>query len=78
MVSNIGKIYNYNKKTGVGYIVTKDDCYMFTIDDIEFPVEKIYNGKLVKFRGEKVYKYTKKAFFIKQISDILEKKESTK
>ena len=74
---NIGKIYNYDEKTGVGDIITKDDKYMFTNDDVEFPLDQIYNGKLVRFRGEKVYKYTNKAFFIKSIED-REKKESTK
>ena len=48
----IGKVKDYNKFSGVGEIVTIDDTYIFTLDNL---VDcNIDNGDIVKFRAEKV------------------------
>lgn len=64
---NVGKVYNFNKKIGVGYIITKEAIYMFTINDLMIPVDELNDGDLVRFKGEKVYNKTYKAFFIKKM-----------
>ncbi len=63
----IGKIYSFNKTTGVGQIVTDEKIYMFTIDDLLVPIEELNDGDIVKFKGEKVYDKVDKAFFIKKL-----------
>ena len=62
-INKIGKIKEINKEFGVGEIVTIDDVYLFTINDIK---EDINVGDIVKFRGEDVNE-EKRAFFVNKI-----------
>ncbi len=68
----IGKIKNY--QNGAGEIVTQDDTYLFTINDIKD--DNISNGDLVKFRAEKVHDNCR-AFFVKKINENFELKKNT-
>ena len=59
----IGKIINYDNKKGWGNIVTNDKIYLFLSKDLED--NKIKNGDVVTFRGEKNSSNNLRAFFIK-------------
>lgn len=61
----IGKIVNYNQKTGVGHIISLYGTYLFTVEDL-YDAD-IQEGDIVRFKGEKVYKTEDKAFFIKKL-----------
>ena len=58
--ATIGKVKEYDKKHGVGKIISIQNIYMFTNDDV---YEEIDKGDLVKFRAELVHGKPK-AFFI--------------
>lgn len=69
-VDKIGKIKEFNKKFGVGEIVSIDGVYKFTINDIN---EELNPLDIVKFRGE-VVNDVKRAFFVKKIENDYELK----
>ena len=64
-VNKIGKIKELNKEFGIGKIVSTDDIYLFTINDIK---ENLNIGDLVRFRGEEVNE-EKRAFFITKVNN---------
>ena len=57
----IGRVSQFSNEKGVGKIVTPDNIFMFTIDDLTD--DSINNGDLVKFRAEKIHDEYK-AFFV--------------
>ena len=69
----IGKIKNMDKQNGVGEIVTIDDIYTFTIDNLKD--KNVENGDLVKFRGEKINDKNM-AFFVNKIDETYELKHN--
>ena len=62
----IGKIRSIDYNKGVGEIVSSNNTFMFTIDDLSTN-DKYNEGDLVKFRAELVQD-TPKAYFINKIT----------
>ena len=62
MLAKIGKIKKYDN--GVGEIVTENDQYLFTFEDID-DGEQYEVNDIVIFRGEKEDKINR-AFFVKK------------
>ena len=61
-----GKINKYDKFKGVGEIVSLDNIYFFTINNLMD--HNINNGDLVKFRAEKINEKNM-AFFVNKINE---------
>ena len=62
----IGRIREYDEKSGIGEIISLQSSYMFLKDDICY--KDVNKGDLVKFRAEKIHD-TNKAFFIRKYED---------
>lgn len=62
-----GKIYEYDIKSGIGKIITKNEIYLFTDNDtLETNLKQ---GDFVKFRAEKVLDIDR-AYFVKKYINI--------
>ena len=64
--NTIGRIREYDEKSGIGEIISLQNSYMFLIDDLCY--NDASKGDLVKFRAEKVNDINK-AFFIRKFEN---------
>lgn len=64
----LGKVRKIDYDKGVGEIVTKDNTFFFTINEIINDNNSIQPGDIVKFRAEQVQDRSK-AYFISKVAE---------